>query len=726
MTAGVAKAAFAALTVALAAWASRTANGIDDAARAGRATFVDHGCVHCHREAQPGPLTTESPSGPDLRDVATRVRASWLHAKLSAPSRSHERMPSLLHDSADVADVVAYLTTLGEPRRDGPQPTPDDGEGADRFVVRGCVACHLGPNERAPIDARDARLPLHDLAAKHTFEALVELIHDPLRHAPDGRMPDLGLDRDDATVIARFLWDAAPVPQPEPSTQRTRTTGVAARGRALVRESRCGACHALPDDARGASPAPPLAALVGRDGGCVSPTPTAAVPHFRWTDDQRAALIAFLRDPFAPESTADAVARRLHALRCDACHAAESGDGMRDAIATRVRTTIGAAAKEHAQAPSLVGVGDRLRRQWIDDVLQRRARARPYVALRMPHYAPRLTTGLAALLAGTQDDAALDRAHASTPLDVAEAGRELAGAGALGCIVCHDASGRAALGIRGPDLAHVHRRLRPAFTRRWIADPAAVDPGTRMPTYFRDGKSTATHLLGGDAQRQIDALLGYLALGERLGVPPGMRPPADGVLTVERVPRVVRTILPGLDPRAFAIGFPDGLSIAFDPTGPGVGFVWQGGFLDMTRTWTGRGNGAVDLVGTKVFDAPVTPLVRHAARPARFSGYRVDGERVHVEFANAAAVLTLREVRARRAFGVECTLSGDAAFTLAFDGVTPIPTPLHDDIELARVASRTATPVILARRAADPRTATLWFPSAFDDGVAHELAEATR
>ncbi len=46
------------------------------------------------------------------------------------------------------------------------------------------------------------------------------------------------------------------------------------------------------------------------------------------------------------------------------------------------------------------------------------------------------------------------------------------------CARCH---GQNAEGLVGPDLRHIASRRDRAFLLRWISDPSAVKPGTRMP-----------------------------------------------------------------------------------------------------------------------------------------------------------------------------------------------------------------------------------------------------
>ena len=75
------------------------------------------------------------------------------------------------------------------------------------------------------------------------------------------------------------------------------------------------------------------------------------------------------------------------------------------------------------------------------------------------------------------------------------------------------------------DLTQVARRLQPPWFRRYLLDPAALRPGTRMPMFWPDGEATLKTILGGDTERQIESLWQYLSEGENAPPPDGVPPP---------------------------------------------------------------------------------------------------------------------------------------------------------------------------------------------------------
>ena len=57
--------------------------------------------------------------------------------------------------------------------------------------------------------------------------------------------------------------------------------------------------------------------------------------------------------------------------------------------------------------------------------------------------------------------------------------------------------------------------------QRWVRNPQAVDPATKMPVYFdEEGKSPLTDVYGGDSAQQINAIWEYLRLGDKMPPPP--------------------------------------------------------------------------------------------------------------------------------------------------------------------------------------------------------------
>src|SRR5262249_32455614 len=152
----------------------------------------------------------------------------------------------------------------------------DVGAGASLFGAIGCTACHRQPG-----------LGLDGLGSKMSATSLAAFLQNPSRIDPGGRMPSLMLTAKEAQQLAAYLVDSR-----NPAFEQTWTGGDPARGRELTATRGCLACHAL-QSAADRQTVPALDRL-RRDGGCLTANPSAAVPHYRLTSEQRAALQSFL------------------------------------------------------------------------------------------------------------------------------------------------------------------------------------------------------------------------------------------------------------------------------------------------------------------------------------------------------------------------------------------------------------------------------------------------
>jgi hypothetical protein len=72
----------------------------------------------------------------------------------------------------------------------------------------------------------------------------------------------------------------------------------------------------------------------------------------------------------------------------------------------------------------------------------------------------------------------------------------------------------------GINLVYSADRLLPGYYRRWFRAPTSIDPQTKMPVYFDEGKSPLTEVLDGDGEKQITAVWEYLKLRDQMPRPP--------------------------------------------------------------------------------------------------------------------------------------------------------------------------------------------------------------
>jgi cbb3-type cytochrome oxidase cytochrome c subunit len=429
----------------------------------------------------------------------------------------------------------------------------------------------------------------------------------------------------------------------------------AGQGRHLFRSLGCAACHAVEHTRPPAGPAVAARPLTAVDpnaaGGCLAPDPAPGRPRYALDDGHRQLLRARLQrqsGASAEATPAERVAQHLATFNCYACHARGGAGGPAGARADYFGV-LGEAdlGDEGRLPPHLDGVGAKLRPEWVREVLAGRGAARPYMATRMPQFGAANIDSLAALFERADDPGATAMAAAppaapakEVPALVdAKGGRALVGVGGLGCITCHTFAAHKSLGIPAMDLTLLPKRLKQPWFERYLLDPAALRPGTRMPSFWPEGKSLRAEVLGGDTMRQVRAIWTYLPLAGDLGLPPGL---VQGrlELVATNEPIIYRNFIAGAGTRAIGVGYPAKVNVAFDANQMRFALLWQGPFIDAARHRTGRGDGFEPPLGHDLVRLPEgapfalleradTPWPAAAGKAAgyRMRGYTLDAQR---------------------------------------------------------------------------------------------------
>jgi cytochrome c551/c552 len=609
-------------------------------------------------------------AGPPLTGVGRRLYAHWLYAWLADPPRWRPQttMPRLFADDATgraerYAIVQFFVQQAGEALTQFRPPLLANNEwkqsvarGRVLFYVTGCAACHLeaqAPKTGEEDEVRPALRPeewlyglgtpagpapkylLGALGSKTRPEVLANYLQDPLAFHPGGRMPRMQLSAQEATDLARYLCqsveESIPTELPVPSLpaqelfarhqvalpagfeQWSQPQRWAAAGQMLLVAKGCVNCHELEVGGErlvGRTAAPLERVLGAPPRGCLGEDAQATV-RYGLTATQRQALQVFVRSGGTASGwAAPAYAARVALRRygCLNCHVRDGEGGLSQELAERMRLLEKAENADDVRPPVLTGIGHKSRHSWLRAVLLQGQRARPWMQLRMPQYGPQAVGSLPEALCQLDGLPADDTLH-RVPLSAEKitAGRQLVGKQGLGCISCHDISGIANPGTRGPDLATMQQRVRYEWYQRWLHQPLRLAPGTRMPAAFVDGQSTAKGILAGQAAAQAEAMWAYLSLGPGLPLPDGLEPPKGLILAVGQHPQLLRTFLPEAGARAIAVGYPQGIHCAYDAQSCRFVYAWSGNFLDVSPVWHNRGGAPAKLLGSKVWTAPAVP-----------------------------------------------------------------------------------------------------------------------
>jgi mono/diheme cytochrome c family protein len=458
---------------------------------------------------------------------------------------------------------------------------------------------------------------------------------------------------------------AAPVEDPE---QFVVDTDLARQGAVAFETHGCSSCHT--DGSPAANLATSggvgdwqkleVASLQHLDAGCLEANPSSGVPDYSLDERQRTALaaaIGWLNSDAAltPPEPSARLDRLLTASNCLACHVRDGRGGvlpvgdpvdedgepiLRDATRDPLfRSFVDELGDEGRLPPTLDGVGDKCRPEFLQEVLRQGGRDRQQtMATRMPAWEGGLAGEIATLLAAdARTKVALPDLSAYAEATVHEQGRHLSGSRTLGCIKCHSFGGEKGQSLGVIDMTRFPQRLRHEWFLAYVEDPQRFRPGTRMPASWPMGASFYPDILDGSAAGQIESIWRYVASANP-------RPPIGaGSNSIELIaddkPVFYRNFIEGAGPRAIGVGFPERANIAWDAEQFRLALAWRNAFIDAGRHWTGRGSGWQPPLGDGVITpdtaaaVAVLPAIDAAwpaspprSRGGRFLGYEVDDQ----------------------------------------------------------------------------------------------------
>lgn len=659
-------------------------HGEIDEKAAGELLATELSCLACHASAN-GSLVAKR--GPQLNGVGNRIKHDWMARFIADPQavKPGTTMPQLLSDQSDTArreiirKITAFLATLEVPypeiRGTGAVPVPHEfwnqgveDQGRVLFHRVGCVACHQ-PDETyetvrtkpTPLDKmldqldddelaeygleasarRVDSVPLGNLADKYTAQSLTFFLMAPHKVRPAGRMPDFQLAVVDAADIASWLMRDQ-LPSDRTAADRSPQQSDVEEGRQLFLSVGCVECHDV-ESLKSKSSATAWEKLnLDAPHSCVN-QPTAGQPRFTIDVQQLAALRATVS--VAGEIVAPRLQQTMLQLNCYACHERDRQGGIgryrKACFETFGHVDIG---DEGRLPPPLTAVGQKLRTKWMGSVLAGKSSVRPHMRIRMPVFPSDQVKEMPQLFAAA-DQSRPVRSEADVFGDqtgLADAGRQLLN---TGCVQCHALRGESLPGVVGVDLAPVSARVHPQWFYDFLLDPGKLKPGTRMPTFFPNGRSQNPNVLDGDADRQIAAIWAYLKTADKHPLPDKLeqaRSASYELIPTDR-PVLLRTFMKDAGTHALAVGLPEKLSFAFDTEQSRLALAWKGRFLDAQGTWFVRFAPNAEPLGTnrlRFADGPLLAVLGNgeSAWPENagsngvpmntFHGYRLDSEGV--------------------------------------------------------------------------------------------------
>ena len=416
-----------------------------------------------------------------------------------------------------------------------------------------------------------------------------------------------GLPKSDLGSMLRPTLTPVPVPvQTHPKGAFVIDHAKATQGKIHYAQLGCVNCHKL-DSVK--APVPEITLLKGV-GGCIGTIPTKGKPFYPLSENQKK-LVQVGLDSIAKSAPtkADKISHTFVALNCVGCHQRDTLGGVEPDRSAFFLGTQPEMGDEARIPPLLTGIGGKLKKPWLKEVMEKGTKVRPYMLTRMPRF------GEANIGHLVQDLPEVDKL-APVPLvefsesenKVKNAAKFLVGGKALGCIKCHTFNGIKAEGVQAIDMVQMSNRLNRDWFITYMKNPSVIRPGTRMPASFPNGKTFFDNLLKGEVNQQMEAVWFYLTLRDKAPVPDGLIRGAIPLIPGKDA-IIYRNFLEGVGPRSIGVGYPEKVNLAFDANLGRLAQIWQGSFIDASKHWLDRGAGNQIPLGDNLINLTTGPGV---------------------------------------------------------------------------------------------------------------------
>jgi cytochrome c2 len=269
------------------------------------------------------------------------------------------------------------------------------------------------------------------------------------------------------------------------------------------------------------------------------------MPNFGFTDEEArigtTAVLSFTKDRISEEmrktlngreEALEAGRRLVRQRNCRGCHELEGQGRAIEQALLNVYVRQGMSESEattqaDAFAPPLITIeGAKVQPSWLFHFLQAPSTVRTWLHVRMPtfHFSDEEINTLITYFNALSEQTYPFKTYPDMRMTRAErdAAVRLTSRDYLDCFKCHARGDGGAASANAaewaPNLSLASGRLKPDWIESWIREPNAIQPGTRMPTYFDPrffDQTGPPDILGGDENAQIKALVKYvLSLGE--------------------------------------------------------------------------------------------------------------------------------------------------------------------------------------------------------------------
>lgn len=528
----------------------------------------DLGCYGCHEIAG---FENARKVGPTLLHVTKKTTPEFIYrwVRNTKSFRQHTRMPNPQFTHKEALAVTAYLTSMSKESDYTLPAAPRGGSmkrGKKLVESLGCKGCHVVTEKDREVRVTDVSYDiapeLTKIGSKVNRDWLYAWIKNPKQYNPNTTMPKLRLTDSEARDVVAYLMTNT---EKEMSNSKLEDVDLEseeliAEGKAVIRNFGCHGCHEIkgmeregrvsvslnefgaktPEElfygdalANGDVPEETWEAWVMGKLKNSRLYATEAViqrmPNFAFSEEDAATLALllkswdgrrigtdYLHDLGRMGEAIEAGRRLVRKYNCIGCHIIEGRGGfIRPALAEALGVSVGEAVS--FAPPDLIGEGRKVQPKWLFEFMKNpTTKIRPWLSVRMPTFdftdeqVNQLIEYFQALEGMREPFLEVDAGITRAEIRAAE---KLFSADYLSCFSCHQVGKKKPEGGPegwAPDFLLAPDRLNPDWVYDWISNPGALQPGTKMPSFYPDIAEALPHILGGSADKQITALRNYL------------------------------------------------------------------------------------------------------------------------------------------------------------------------------------------------------------------------
>jgi mono/diheme cytochrome c family protein len=434
-------------------------------------------------------------------------------------------------------------------------------EGQGLFESVGCKACHAIEPDKigTPVGSDTNFIPtatrttkdfapnLSKIAEKTSAAWVYTWLKNPRDFSPHTAMPSLRLSDHEAEALTAFLMTHGEKKEDPGVDTALKDPANIKAGEALVRKYGCFGCHEIQGMDKESRIGVELTTFGSKhldelffgnqteipdtwDGWTFHKLYTPRIyatkdveqlmPNFEFDDTDINNLMVFLasltegkvvdkyRNTANLQAQNEIVAgrRMVNFYNCVGCHIVEQRGGYIRRFYSEDQINFA--------PPILNGEGFKVQPEWMFTFLQGPTPIRPWLKIRMPTF--HFTNGEDDTIVNyftSMSDIAVPYMFLNTnaiPPAELQAGQKLMSKDYFNCFSCHQQGDKKPEGPPSgwaPDLALAYQRLNPDWILKWIANPSALQPGTKMPSFYPGGPDD---ILKGNQDDQIRAIRDYI------------------------------------------------------------------------------------------------------------------------------------------------------------------------------------------------------------------------